>query len=80
MEVTVINLVLTVAVLALGVWIYTQTRSTVALLLGVAFGLFAASHLLDLLNMAAQFTAVVIVIRIVAYLLALVVLYRIWKS
>lgn len=76
MEVTVINLVLTVIVLVMGAWIYSRDRSQVALLIGTAFGLFAVSHLITLLNMAAQLDTAVIVIRVVAYLLAIAALYR----
>jgi hypothetical protein len=79
-EIIAINLVLTFAVLAFGLWIFSQTRSHVAALIGLAFGLFAASHLIDLLGMAAELSVVIIVIRILAYLLALIALYRIWKG
>jgi uncharacterized membrane protein (UPF0136 family) len=75
-----VNFILTVVVLALGVLVYNRDRSMVALLIGIAFGIFAVSHLMELLNLTAQLATVIIVIRIVAYLLAIYALFRLWQK
>jgi uncharacterized membrane protein (UPF0136 family) len=77
MGVTTVNLVLTIIILALGIWAYIRQRSIGALLVGIAFGLFAVSHLLTLLGLATTFTNLLIAIRILGYLTALVAVFRI---
>ncbi|MEX2548535.1 MAG: hypothetical protein WD830_12235 [Chloroflexota bacterium] len=80
MAIEVVNFILTVVVLALGVLVYNRDRSMVALLIGIAFGIFAVSHLMELLNLTTQLATVIIVIRIIAYLLAIYALFRLWQQ
>jgi hypothetical protein len=75
--VIIVNLVLTIVIFALGIWAYVSKKSDVALYIGVAFGLFAISHLVNLLGLAAALTVLLIVIRVIAYLLVIFALYRI---
>jgi hypothetical protein len=77
MTITVVNLVLGVVILALGIWAYNKKKDELPLYIGIAFGLFAFSHLLTLLGLAASFDILLIIIRLIAYLLVIFVLYRI---
>lgn len=75
--VTTINFVLCVVILALGIWAYAKKKGDVPLYIGIAFGLFAVSHLMTLLGLAAGLTALLIVIRLIAYLLVVFALCKI---
>jgi len=77
MAVTIINLVLTTVILALGIWAFVKRKSDVALYIGIGFGLFAISHALTLAGLAASLDTFVIVIRIIGYLLVIFALCRI---
>jgi uncharacterized membrane protein (UPF0136 family) len=76
MSITLVNLILAAAVLAMGLWAYRRKQSKAALLVGMAFGLFAIAHLLTLLGMAATLDALLIAIRVFGYLTAMVAVYR----
>jgi hypothetical protein len=77
MEITIINLILAVIILALGIWAYGKKKADAALLVGIAFGLFAVSHLLTLLGLAGTLHILLIIIRILGYLTAIFAVYRI---
>lgn len=77
MEITIVNLILAVIILVLGIWAYGKKKAGAALLLGIAFGLFAISHLLTLLGLAGTLNTLLIVIRILGYLVAIFAVYRI---
>ena len=74
--VIVTNLVLCIIILVLGVWGYTKKKGAVPLYIGIAFGLFAVSHAIMLLGIATSLTALLIAIRLIAYLLVVFALYR----
>ncbi len=74
--VTAINLVLSVAILLLGIIGFRRSGKTVALYVGVAFGLFALSHLATLLDLKDELEEVLIGIRTLAYLLVAFALYQ----
>jgi uncharacterized membrane protein (UPF0136 family) len=74
--ITTINFVLCVVILALGIWAYAKKKGDAALYIGIAFGLFAVSHLMTLLGLAAGLTVFLIVIRLTAYLLVVFALCR----
>ncbi|MBM3118562.1 MAG: hypothetical protein FJ006_03265 [Chloroflexi bacterium] len=76
----VVNLILCLIILALGIWAYIKKKYDVPLYIGIAFGLFAISHLLHLLGLAASLAAFLIVVRIVAYLLVIYALTRLVKK
>ena len=76
MVITVVNLVLGVVILALGIWAYNKKKDELPLYIGIAFGLFAFSHLLTLLGLAASLDILIIIVRLIAYLLVIFVLYR----
>ncbi|OGO61822.1 MAG: hypothetical protein A2Z36_03825 [Chloroflexi bacterium RBG_19FT_COMBO_48_23] len=75
--ITTINFVLCVVILALGIWAYAKKKGDVALYIGIAFGLFAVSHLMTLLGLAAGLTIFLITIRLIAYLLVVFALCKI---
>ncbi len=77
MEITLVNLILALIILALGIWAYARTKTDIALYVGLAFGLFGVSHLLTLLGLAGGLTTPLIVVRLIAYLLVIFALYRI---
>jgi len=76
MDITLVNLILAAVVMVLGLLAYGRRRSGAALLVAVAFGLFAVAHLLTLLGMAASLSTLLIVIRVLGYLSAALAMYR----
>ncbi len=74
--VTAINLILSVAILALGLVGFRRSGKAVALYVGLAFGLFGLSHLATLLDQKDSLEAELIGIRTLAYLLVAFALYR----
>ena len=79
MDITIINLILASTVLVLGIWAYARKKAAAALLVGIAFGLFATAHLLTLLGLAGTLHTLLIVIRTLGYLTAMVAVYRIGR-
>jgi hypothetical protein len=77
--ITTINFVLSFVILLLGVAMYSRRKDSLALYIGVAFGLFAFSHLANHLGFAEVLTSVLIVVRTVAYLIVVFSLLRRWK-
>lgn len=73
---TLINLIFSVVIFGLGIWAYSKKKSDVALYIGIAFLLFAITHLITLLGLAAVLTVLLIIIRIIAYLLVIFAFYR----
>ena len=55
---------------------YRKRRDAVPLLIGIAFGLFGISHLVTLFGLAADWTNVLIAIRVLAYLTVIYALYK----
>ena len=77
--VTVINFVLCVVILGLGISVHGRKKDATALYIGVAFGLFAVSHLATLLGLAGVLTSALIIIRTLAYLIVILALFKRWK-
>ena len=74
--ITAINFVMCVVILILGVMAYDKKKVAMPLLVGVAFGLFAVSHLATLLGFAEAWESFLIVVRTIAYLLVIYALFR----
>jgi len=72
----IINTMLCVAILLLGLQGYKKNRDMVALSIGVAFGIFGISHIFALLGLQESLTSFLIIIRLLAYLLVALALYR----
>jgi uncharacterized membrane protein YhfC len=77
--ITTINFVLSFVILLLAIAVYSRRKDSLALYIGVAFGLFAFSHLANLLGFAEVLTNVLIAIRAVAYLIVVFALLKRWK-
>ena len=71
-----LNFALCIVILMLGAYAYRRKRSFIPLLIGVAFGLFAISHLMTLLDMAKTLETPLIAIRALAYLTVIFALYK----
>jgi hypothetical protein len=76
-SIAIVNLILSIVIIVLGIWAYTKKKGVVPLYIGIAFGLFAISHLLTLLGLAASLTVFLIIIRLAAYLLVVFAVYQI---
>jgi hypothetical protein len=71
-----LNFALCIVILMLGAYAYRRKKSFIPLLIGVAFGLFAISHLMALLDLAKALETPLIVIRALAYLTVIFALYK----
>ncbi|MFA5772301.1 MAG: NosD domain-containing protein [Thermoplasmata archaeon] len=72
-----VNLVLCAAIVALGLWGYIKKKDIMPVFIGAAFGLFGISHLatLTISNQTELVTNTLIVVRTLAYLVVIFVLY-----
>lgn len=75
-----LNLVLCIAILALGYWGFNKSKDRLALFIGVAFGLFGLSHLATLLGLKEALTAVLLAVRTIAYFTVVYALYEHWNE
>ena len=78
--ITTVNLVLTTIIFVLGVALYGRKKNIMALYIGIAFGLFAISHLATLLDLATSLTVPLIIIRAIGYIIVIVALLTLWKK
>ena len=74
--IAVLNLIFTIIVFALGIWGYTKKKCDVLLYIGIAYGIFAISHLLTVLGLAVSLSIILLIIRIVAYLFLILAVYK----
>ena len=77
---TVMNFVLTIIIFVLGVALYGRKKNVMTLYIGMAFGLFAISHLATLLDLAATLTVPLIAVRAIAYIVVIIALLTFWKK
>lgn len=75
-SIATLNLVLTIVVCAIGIWGYTRTKNVVPLYIGIAYGIFAVSHLLTVVGLSAGLNIFLIIIRLVGYLLMIMAVYK----
>jgi len=73
---TILNFVLCLAIAIVGYAAYKRDRNVLPLYIGLAFFIFALSHLITLAGMAEEFSGVQMVIRILAYFTVLFAVYR----
>lgn len=73
----IVNLTLCIIILLLGFFGYRKKGNPAPLYIGIAFGLFGISHLATILGLKNALEAFLIVIRTVAYLVVVFVLYTI---
>ncbi len=74
------NLILSATILLLALYVYSKKKLVMALLIGLAFGLFAVSHLATLLGLAEALQTFLIAVRTIAYLLVIYALLRLALS
>ena len=70
------NFILCVTILILGFVAYARSRDKAPLFIGIAYVLFAASHMVTLRGLEATLTTFLIVIRVIGYVLVAVAVYR----
>ncbi|MDD5263840.1 MAG: hypothetical protein PHU43_03290 [Candidatus Bipolaricaulis sp.] len=75
--VTTFNLVLSAAICAVGIIGWARVKNALALYIGVAFGLFALSHLATILGKAESLEALLILLHAVGYILIAVAIYKV---
>ena len=71
-----VNLFLCVLILALGCYDYMRTKKKAPFHIGVAFGLFAVTHVISLFGVQGSFAATNILIKVFAYLIVLSTLWE----
>ena len=71
-----INMVLCIMIFAIGCIGYVRTKVKAPFHIGVAFGLFAVSHVIALFGVQGSFATTIMLIRIFAYLIVLSVLWE----
>jgi hypothetical protein len=72
--VSVLNTVLCVIIVILGILVYLRKGQMNALLIGIAFGLFAISHIYTLLGLASIWESAMITARTSGYILVIAAL------
>ena len=71
-----VNMVLCILILIVGCMGYARTKTKAPFNIGVAFGLFAVSHVIAVFGVQGSFAATVMLIRVFAYL---IVLFSLWE-
>ncbi len=74
--VLIINFVLCIIVLTLGYLGYEKTKNLLPLYIGIAFLLYAISHMLGIFGLGIALEIPLIIIRILGYLLVIYALYK----
>lgn len=77
MNLSILNIALCVVILILGCLAYRRKKDRLALGVGLAFGLFAISHILALIGAKEN---LLIAIRAIAYLMVIIGLYKAAKK
>lgn len=75
--VTTFNLVLSAVICGVGIVGWARVRNAFALYIGLAFGLFALSHLATVLGRAESLEALLILLHAVGYILVAVAIYKV---
>jgi predicted membrane channel-forming protein YqfA (hemolysin III family) len=78
--ITVVNFVLSIIIFVLGIALYGRKKNVMTLYIGIAFGLFAISHLATLFDLASTLTVPLIVDRAIAYIVVILALLTFWKK
>jgi predicted membrane channel-forming protein YqfA (hemolysin III family) len=73
---SVLNLVFTIALCAVAIWGYTKRKYDVLLYIAIGYGIFTVAHLLVLIGLAASLNSLLIVLRVVAYLIIIIAVYK----
>ncbi|MBN1376077.1 MAG: hypothetical protein JXA01_07980 [Dehalococcoidia bacterium] len=73
--ITLVNLILSSIILIMGIWAYMVDKIRSILYVGMAFGLFALSHLCTILGLEQSLEVPLIIVRLLAYLLVIYAIY-----
>jgi hypothetical protein len=73
--VVIVNFFLSIVIVVLGFFVYRKKQNMSALLIGIAFGMFGLSHLLQLLGITQIPEAALILVRICGYILVAAALW-----
>jgi len=65
---TLVNLVLSLVVFVMGVWVFMKIKNAIALYVAVGFGFFAVSHFLTLEGMGTALASPLAVLRVLGYM------------
>ncbi|MFA5090107.1 MAG: hypothetical protein WC510_03590 [Candidatus Omnitrophota bacterium] len=74
--INIVNTLLCILIFILGFWAYNKKKDSLFIYIAAAFGIFGLSHMIILLGRGVSLADFVILIRVPAYLLVLVALYR----
>ena len=75
--VNIVNVLLCAAIVMLGYWGYKRGGSGVPFAIGIAFGIFGLSHIITMMGLRGTLTNFLIIIRVLAYLIVILALYKI---
>jgi hypothetical protein len=75
--VTTFNLFLSAGISALGIVGWARVKNALALFIGIAFGLFALSHLATILGRAESLEALLILMHATAYIFVAIAVYKV---
>ncbi|MDD5220164.1 MAG: hypothetical protein PHV11_06340 [Candidatus Bipolaricaulis sp.] len=75
--VTTFNLALSAAICFVAIVGWVRVRNALALFIGVAFGLFALSHLATILGRAESLEALLILMNAAAYVFVAIAVYKV---
>ena len=73
-----VNIVFSLAILVLGIWIYCKKKDKVPLYIGVALGIFRIFDFSRILGFG-EFLSVETTVRALGYCLIIFALYKLWK-
>ena len=72
-----VDTVLCIVILILGIWSTRKHGDHVPIYIGIAFGLFGISHILNILGLSEQLVTPLIIIRVLAYLIVIISLLKV---
>jgi hypothetical protein len=72
----IVNLVLCLAIVAMGIWGFKRSKNRSPLYIAIAFALTAVYHLTALLGLTKQFGIAIIILTFISYGLVIYSLYR----
>lgn len=74
--ITIANIVLCFIILIMGCWSYSRKPDKVSIFIGIAFALFGLSHAATLLGLRATLGNFLVVVRMLAYLIVIMAVYK----
>jgi hypothetical protein len=74
--VIVLNIILSLGICALALFTWSRVKDALVLFIGLAFGLFAISHLVAAFGLAKSAEGLIILLSVLGYALVVVALYK----